>query len=180
MLIGKEKMSGKITLVWLVFLIGWGQITIIEGKGKALFFRDSSSYHQRTDGINSREDQPIDTVKNPWEQKLISAVHLYLGKLVHHPPTSEQGLRRSDKPVIAATGEELDRLKNAWASSGVQYEVLAKRFGRADKAIEAGVFFPPEGGQHRSEEHTSELQSRPHLVCRLRLEKKTADERGAD
>src|SRR3989442_7383955 len=28
-------------------------------------------------------------------------------------------------------------------------------------------------GQHfRSEEHTSELQSRPHLVCRLLLEKK--------
>src|SRR5690554_7182214 len=29
-----------------------------------------------------------------------------------------------------------------------------------------------EGGQARSEEHTSELQSRPHLVCRLLLEKK--------
>src|SRR3989442_5275891 len=28
------------------------------------------------------------------------------------------------------------------------------------------------GGQGRSEEHTSELQSRPHLVCRLLLEKK--------
>src|SRR3989442_6054124 len=27
-------------------------------------------------------------------------------------------------------------------------------------------------GGHRSEEHTSELQSRPHLVCRLLLEKK--------
>src|SRR5690554_7137219 len=27
---------------------------------------------------------------------------------------------------------------------------------------------------HRSEEHTSELQSRPHLVCRLLLEKKNA------
>src|SRR5690554_2323689 len=26
--------------------------------------------------------------------------------------------------------------------------------------------------KHRSEEHTSELQSRPHLVCRLLLEKK--------
>src|SRR3989442_11903356 len=26
---------------------------------------------------------------------------------------------------------------------------------------------------NRSEEHTSELQSRPHLVCRLLLEKKT-------
>src|SRR5690554_7462697 len=28
------------------------------------------------------------------------------------------------------------------------------------------------GGTYRSEEHTSELQSRPHLVCRLLLEKK--------
>src|SRR3989442_7557369 len=28
-------------------------------------------------------------------------------------------------------------------------------------------------GSSRSEEHTSELQSRPHLVCRLLLEKKT-------
>src|SRR3989442_4559271 len=28
------------------------------------------------------------------------------------------------------------------------------------------------GGGGRSEEHTSELQSRPHLVCRLLLEKK--------
>src|SRR5436305_15174707 len=30
---------------------------------------------------------------------------------------------------------------------------------------------PPRRGE-RSEEHTSELQSRPHLVCRLLLEKK--------
>src|SRR3989442_11005265 len=29
-----------------------------------------------------------------------------------------------------------------------------------------------EGKERRSEEHTSELQSRPHLVCRLLLEKK--------
>src|SRR3989442_7039403 len=31
---------------------------------------------------------------------------------------------------------------------------------------------PPLLEDHRSEEHTSELQSRPHLVCRLLLEKK--------
>src|SRR5438552_11612226 len=30
----------------------------------------------------------------------------------------------------------------------------------------------PPGGQYRSEEHTSELQSPDHLVCRLLLEKK--------
>src|SRR5690554_1199218 len=31
------------------------------------------------------------------------------------------------------------------------------------------------GDMYRSEEHTSELQSRPHLVCRLLLEKKNRD-----
>src|SRR3989442_6325494 len=31
---------------------------------------------------------------------------------------------------------------------------------------------PDANGDDRSEEHTSELQSRPHLVCRLLLEKK--------
>src|SRR5256884_4872634 len=31
------------------------------------------------------------------------------------------------------------------------------------------------GGKFRSEEHTSELQSRLHLVCRLLLEKKKPD-----
>src|SRR3989442_9026800 len=34
------------------------------------------------------------------------------------------------------------------------------------------VLLGPPGEDHRSEEHTSELQSRPHLVCRLLLEKK--------
>src|SRR3712207_8869950 len=34
------------------------------------------------------------------------------------------------------------------------------------------VAFSPEGRRVRSEEHTSELQSRQYLVCRLLLEKK--------
>src|SRR2546422_7001798 len=34
------------------------------------------------------------------------------------------------------------------------------------------------GRVERSEEHTSELQSRLHLVCRLLLEKKKTDRRG--
>src|SRR3989442_4899988 len=52
--------------------------------------------------------------------------------------------------------------------------------GRAEcAALGGGPAAPDEHrvrglGQHpgRSEEHTSELQSRPHLVCRLLLEKK--------
>src|SRR3989442_9191698 len=35
-----------------------------------------------------------------------------------------------------------------------------------------GVVLVDSGSAPRSEEHTSELQSRPHLVCRLLLEKK--------
>src|SRR2546429_1397018 len=37
---------------------------------------------------------------------------------------------------------------------------------------DTGFFKRPRRVSHRSEEHTSELQSRLHLVCRLLLEKK--------
>src|SRR3989442_8766469 len=40
-----------------------------------------------------------------------------------------------------------------------------------EEARQAGVVAPGDDAG-RSEEHTSELQSRPHLVCRLLLEKK--------
>ena len=141
-------MSRKTVLILLVFLIGWAHIPIVEGNGSGSFPPDSSSYFQGKAGVNAQEGHQINGENDPWEEKLISAVHLYLSKLEHHQPSSEQRVRRSDSPVIAVTGEELDRLKAAWASSGVQREVLAQRFERADKAIEAALFFPPEGGQH--------------------------------
>src|SRR5438445_6113928 len=40
-----------------------------------------------------------------------------------------------------------------------------------------GVYFPDAGQRVRSEEHTSELQSRQYLVCRLLLEKKKQETR---
>src|SRR3989442_11939603 len=39
-------------------------------------------------------------------------------------------------------------------------------------ANRSGLLAVDSAGNLRSEEHTSELQSRPHLVCRLLLEKK--------
>src|SRR3989442_4868855 len=44
--------------------------------------------------------------------------------------------------------------------------------GRAVRSSTAGLGGAPADDDRRSEEHTSELQSRPHLVCRLLLEKK--------
>src|SRR3989442_5152803 len=43
---------------------------------------------------------------------------------------------------------------------------------QADRFTRAGIGALLGGAYARSEEHTSELQSRPHLVCRLLLEKK--------
>src|SRR3712207_7810708 len=44
--------------------------------------------------------------------------------------------------------------------------LLDQRFEHGDPPRESGIFYL------RSEEHTSELQSRQYLVCRLLLEKK--------
>src|SRR3989442_11029040 len=43
---------------------------------------------------------------------------------------------------------------------------------QAEQAKTDGTILGPSRAFGRSEEHTSELQSRPHLVCRLLLEKK--------
>src|SRR3712207_8268154 len=48
---------------------------------------------------------------------------------------------------------------------------LVRPVGRGDDRGGMGVR-PGAGHRHRSEEHTSELQSRQYLVCRLLLEKK--------
>src|SRR2546422_7151799 len=47
--------------------------------------------------------------------------------------------------------------------------VASRDLGRRHAAHAGGAFLRP---RSRSEEHTSELQSRLHLVCRLLLEKK--------
>src|SRR3989442_8215809 len=46
-----------------------------------------------------------------------------------------------------------------------------QRAGQRPQPV-AGPVAEHQRAVHRSEEHTSELQSRPHLVCRLLLEKK--------
>src|SRR2546429_5012093 len=62
----------------------------------------------------------------------------------------------------------------AWIAMRTRCLSGSKRSGLAfaTKAIAAASFAPSNLGAKRSEEHTSELQSRLHLVCRLLLEKK--------
>src|SRR5207253_10551482 len=51
----------------------------------------------------------------------------------------------------------------------IRMEITIATIGRLIKNFDMAQFPSPE---RRSEEHTSELQSRGHLVCRLLLEKK--------
>src|SRR5690554_7304283 len=51
-------------------------------------------------------------------------------------------------------------------------EDVAERLERLKTDIEEEIRRRLVADRGRSEEHTSELQSRPHLVCRLLLEKK--------
>src|SRR5690554_254222 len=59
----------------------------------------------------------------------------------------------------------------ALTAYGELFAVNANLFVRTLGLLFAMAFFTSRGAA-RSEEHTSELQSRPHLVCRLLLEKK--------
>src|ERR1035441_9891712 len=59
--------------------------------------------------------------------------------------------------------------------SGVQAWLYSKaEYGEFDLHVENWI---PAGGNSRSEEHTTELQSLRHLVCRLLLEKQTRNRR---
>src|SRR5436305_11615614 len=61
---------------------------------------------------------------------------------------------------------------------GARLDRAAHRIGLPGEVAEPDEFFRNPDDRNlavlddRSEEHTSELQSRPHLVCRLLLEKK--------
>src|SRR5439155_2858780 len=75
--------------------------------------------------------------------------------------------RHGSPRAIHAHGDTAARrLRGAYAPEHASHLYRRPKSRRHDSAVGAGH------RQHRSEEHTSELQSRGHLVCRLLLEKK--------
>lgn len=51
-------------------------------------------------------------------------------------------------PSIAATSEELGRLRLAFEGAGAEHEAVVKRVQEADALLLRPIVFPPEGGQH--------------------------------
>src|ERR1035438_10596214 len=92
-------------------------------------------------------------------------------------PTSEWICKPSPQPPPEAAAVEISGVKQLWGSQSW----LPPAFSRRLEFLHFGTDFltvPPRIDQaeahalYRSEEHTSELQSLRHLVCRLLLEKK--------
>src|SRR5690554_7781972 len=77
-------------------------------------------------------------------------------------------LFRSGRALLSAQKE----LKNVYIDNKKEQINTVKRKIKATKARLTTLQKIKASFVKRSEEHTSELQSRPHLVCRLLLEKK--------
>src|SRR5690625_1809548 len=78
-----------------------------------------------------------------------------------------------DAPQLDTQTPGKNRQDQLQASSswGTKTE-LASVFDSTVRGVNVRVYIPEAAEKTRSEEHTSELQSRGHLVCRLLLEKK--------
>src|SRR5690554_1105033 len=87
------------------------------------------------------------------------------GNVTSHEMTQEEQQRR--------TQERLERIRNYTShlnsAEGLSELEREPAFKRRKIDLDDHV---RSSDDNRSEEHTSELQSRPHLVCRLLLEKK--------
>src|SRR2546429_6137934 len=76
------------------------------------------------------------------------------------------GARRlSQRAIESARGSESKETAAAWRMNAALREAEFDNMARSRQEIAPAL-------AERSEEHTSELQSRLHLVCRLLLEKK--------
>src|SRR3989442_4827112 len=86
--------------------------------------------------------------------------------------TREAGVRQLEREIQGALRKAaLEVVERKAETVRVTVKNLEKYAGQPKVQSEVAGR-APEVGVSRSEEHTSELQSRPHLVCRLLLEKK--------
>src|SRR5690348_17943855 len=97
--------------------------------------------------------------------------------MIRRPPSSTlfpyTTLFRSNFPKLAG-GREREAVGRAEAA-GPGFSRGEVGFGEGVGAYDFGCFGSFGVARRRSEEHTSELQSPVHLVCRLLLEKKKED-----
>src|SRR5690625_5751489 len=99
--------------------------------------------------------------------KFTDAMHAYFNNIRDDIPTAT-GAHDTFWDYVANNPEGLHQV--LWIMS--DYGIVRSYRMMSAWSINTYLFVNKEGVATRSEEHTSELQSRGHLVCRLLLEKK--------
>src|SRR5690554_7053280 len=98
-----------------------------------------------------------------YQPKYLIAVPSFLLKLIEYAEQNNININESSVKGVICIGEAL-------RTADLQPTILAQRIQEKWNVALYSTYASTE--MSRSEEHTSELQSRPHLVCRLLLEKK--------
>src|SRR5690554_1819017 len=106
---------------------------------------------------------------------LYSNKEIFLRELVSNASDAADKLRFEalSRPELLENDPELKiRISFDKEANTLTVEDNAIGMSRDDVLSHLGTIAKSGTAEFRSEEHTSELQSRPHLVCRLLLEKK--------
>src|SRR3712207_7349403 len=101
-------------------------------------------------------------IRRPPRSTLFPYTTLFRSVVV---PAASVPDRDGAKPLLGGLRHQWSRLRRIWAGGAYAGDLLAWVWAlRPRRKVCLAIV--------RSEEHTSELQSRPYLVCRLLLEKK--------
>src|SRR5690625_4397031 len=125
--------------------------------------------------INHHDEQMVYENKEPihaQNQRYFKSGHL--SEFLKEQQKTSDLLSESINRVICATDEQQIVQTKRWKEANHRLTELHSMIGN-DRLVEKDVLdkiLEQIHRQERSEEHTSELQSRGHLVCRLLLEKK--------
>src|SRR5690554_2560936 len=129
---------------------------------------------------NARYGQDFDFARHAAFKKDLAArlAHKKPYERIHTEPAKQLDLLIVVDQML--TGFDSKWLNTLYLDKVIKYQNIIQAFSRTNRLFGPdkphGIIryyrYPHTMEQHRSEEHTSELQSRPHLVCRLLLEKK--------
>src|SRR5215510_8901900 len=118
------------------------------------------------------DDRDLRNLVEDWELRLNLLAET--APAVEPPESVWNGIVREIAPAPAPAPAPVDEswLDRLWDSLGFWRAAAALAGATAAALVFYVALRPSMGPEQRSEEHTSELQSRGHLVCRLLLEKK--------
>src|SRR5437899_9258465 len=103
------------------------------------------------------------------------AAHLFGPHSTKLPPVADTGVGAPTPKALSSTQTKVNRLRQPTGPDSVVLsanEVASLIGSSMDWSVRKSFELPMSDATSRSEEHTSELQSLRHLVCRLLLEKK--------